>query len=472
MNIGLTFETLVYLRGEVGVCFGRFPRPGQVRAGGPVSRFRLGRAGAGRLRGLRCCSVLRSATGMSLFHKGAAAPLVLGEGSTWASAQVGAVAGASASGAAVSSLRPGPVLIPVPAASVLVRASIDWLSVSQFHEGAPDFGGDFGMFFDRETGEVKRLTCRRETVKGSYSSGVTVRCYGGVLSVSGNPSRWNRRHSLFGVHDVAAGLAVFNSILSEHEVFAKARLPLFLSPQEVGQRWDEDLRRFVSVGEIEISRVDVCCSYSARSAEDARQLVRSLAQVRTRCGFPNVYADEAVAWNTLYHYVKYYCKGVEMELHARKTGVFDELAPLIEHLKSVGAVRHEVELRRRELLRRRLHTERLWRGVDLMTVLKDFEYVHRVSGGRIPLDSLPAEFEKLGYSPRQARRLYGVAQAYFAGADVLSGCSRASRFRLRADLLKVGIDPAAALDIARVPVHVRVIELGPLVIPRELARLR
>lgn len=66
--------------------------------------------------------------------------------------------------------------------------------------------------------------------------------------------------------------------------------------------------------------------------------------------------------------------------------------------------------------------------------------------GRYLAECVAERAEAKGFSRVKARRLSGVAVRYFHGDDVCEGLSRSSRFKLIADLEKVGIDPRVVVD--------------------------
>ncbi len=92
---------------------------------------------------------------------------------------------------------------------------IDWLSAYQDHPsgGLPVVGEHHVSRSCIETGELVRESTSHKQHEGSNSSSLIIRCDGTRVSISGNPSRFNRPDNLFGFPTFDECFSVFNQIL-------------------------------------------------------------------------------------------------------------------------------------------------------------------------------------------------------------------------------------------------------------------
>ena len=91
---------------------------------------------------------------------------------------------------------------------------IDWLTISQVHADAPDWGSALMVEFDPETGEAVREVVKSGHLKGSWESSLMIRCVSGKVEVSGNPSKWGRLESVgMGCATIFQAVKVYNGVL-------------------------------------------------------------------------------------------------------------------------------------------------------------------------------------------------------------------------------------------------------------------
>ena len=93
----------------------------------------------------------------------------------------------------------------------------DWLTIYQDHHcELPVIADRYCVTVDTDTGED--LGVSQPTVKhsGSYSTQILIRVSGSRVTVSGNPSRFNRSENLFGLSSLDACVAIYNTILASY----------------------------------------------------------------------------------------------------------------------------------------------------------------------------------------------------------------------------------------------------------------
>ena len=94
---------------------------------------------------------------------------------------------------------------------------VDKLSMHQEHfTPLPLVGSSLCIEEDLHTGEIISRTPKSLHQEGSYSSKIVIRCNGSRVSVSGNPTRYNRIDNLFGFKTIEECVRVFNILLAKH----------------------------------------------------------------------------------------------------------------------------------------------------------------------------------------------------------------------------------------------------------------
>lgn len=342
--------------------------------------------------------------------------------------------------------------------------SVDWLTIHQVHENAPILGETLLLFCNIETGEVESQAVRGIQHRGSFDSSLQIRCDGRRVEVSGNPSRWGRRDNVFGFATVAECVELYNSVLRQLGLpeFVEEERP-YVAPFQF-QRSDT-----VAPGGPVITRVDLTRNYSSGSLGAARGVVAALASVVRlgRCGWLSPDGN-TVAWGvgSRYAYLKYYVKGAEMRRHAKKT---DDpyLVDLITWAEENGIVRQELSAKSMLLKRQGLDRPGAW-TVEKMAELLDDYTPHREAGASV--GSYAELFQALidqGVPKSRARNAQSALYAYLAGHRFTVGenISKSAFYRLRSDIKLAGVDIAAPLNVATLPVRIRELSLSPAVAP-------
>lgn len=375
---------------------------------------------------------------------------------------------------------------------------IDWLTLAQVHDSAPIVGSTLLIFADVATGEFQAQTVRGLQVEGSYSSSLQVRCDGRRVEVSGNPSRFGRPDNVFGMTSMDDAIALYNTVLRSvglPEFFDDDRTHLQqLQGWRNGSRRPtryvyedaQDLQRSIARSDrkggqtnvmehgCRIKRIDLCRVYEVGNLDDAIRSIRALSSTTYNGKAAFVYPDGCTAafgQGSRYAYFKYYVKGPEMRKHLDQN---DEYAKaLTEWACDSGIIRHEVSLKAMNLSRNGLDRPAAWTHQQAAEIMNSYQTHESAGLSTSSYDKIAEELEAKGVPTSRARRAQQAAYAYLAGHNFIVGhnISRASYFRLKADLKKAGLDIGAPLNVSALRHSVRVVEWKPAAPPAFYRRL-
>jgi hypothetical protein len=360
---------------------------------------------------------------------------------------------------------------------------IDWLTCSQVHPEAPDWGGEVLVRSDFRTGALLRSTLISEQVQGSNSTSLRVRCQGGRVEVSGNPSKWGRAEAVVGLTSVAECLDVYNGVLAE------LGLPAF----DLGATWRQAGTELVGAlsGETvrdgcRISRIDLTRNLLTGSPEaltafqgwlDGQRWGQRLAFERGKWGM-------VTAGNRKRRHRKFYDKGREVrdalaKLRRSREIVedlprrLDYLGRLADWCESVGLLRDEITLGSEWLPANGLAYAEAWGDSEMTAgVFREQSEISTLEAGAV-LDYRTELYARLlasGVSPRQSAACKEMVLAWMAGSDPREGRTRPTFYRL-AKLVRdhCGIDvrvaPKVSVLAARIKpivVEARELELSDL----------
>jgi len=338
---------------------------------------------------------------------------------------------------------------------------VDYLTVRQVHRQAPLWAESQLLSYDLETGEVDWSVYTGRTEEGSYSSKLRIRSDGQTVEVSGNPSRWNREENLFGVRSVDAALQVFNAVLEG------LGLPAFyedestrLTPRLL-QRSDSLMR-----DGCELLRVDVTENYSTGGPRNSEQALHSLRSFRHRNRAPVDYGT-TLMWGqgSGYTTMKYYLKGPEMRAHRKRKSWSPYLQQVLDFVEAEGLVRFEVTCKARFLRRSGLDRPGAWDDDVMRAILEGYAVHDKATTNASSMHDIAAALRNQGLSARRAEHCQAMALAYMSGHNLRSGISRATFYRLRRDLLLVGIDISADLNISSLRFKFEPIKMQPTAMP-------
>jgi len=383
-----------------------------------------------------------------------------------------------------------------------VGPSIDWVSISQVHPPgvAPPFGAHWSDGVSVETGEPLWHTLKGAPVLGSFRSHLILRSFLDCVSLDGNPSRWDQPHSLEGIRSGHEALAVLNSAVRSASP-GSAALPPFSEPSPLGagSLLPSDVASFrrrcvgdaVAPRGASLSRIDVCWTFSAGSAADAREVLSQLSRFSHGGRLPRQFVSrrgdmESVVWagGPKRPYIAVYSKGPELLKHAvrddaevrkvlRSRGVSALSRPDLRELGELatreGWLRLEVRLRRRQLVALGLTRLTHWDQRTIVDILKRYS---PFEGALMACDrsEISERLLALGVSPGRASRASAAVAAWSFGENPFAGVSRATRYRVLADLRLVGWDISTPSKVVPFVGRVRTIVLRPAVLPAKFRR--
>lgn len=344
---------------------------------------------------------------------------------------------------------------------------IDWLSIYQDYpeNSLPMVGEELAIYSDIETGEVKKETVRFKRKRGSYDSSITVRCDGTRIAMSGNPSRWGQRDSLFGLCSISDAVRVFNSILDE------LGLPHFTEnsyTSPANQRLVQRTSDVIRDGAI-ITRVDDATNYFTGSKQNGHNLIEFLASQRHqgRTGF--VYPNGCtVDWKgrskttqgSRYIYFKYYLKYAELGCDKTDKNYYTQLR---EFCEETGFMRFEISYKSMMLKKLGLDSINAWRNIDIKKLSEKYMMHTNTEYSIVGHSAVAAELIKIGESKAIATKAQGLVDSWASGNMYYmndNNMSKTARYRYR-NLIKsiCGIDILERLNVSRLPVRVQTIKI-------------
>lgn len=341
---------------------------------------------------------------------------------------------------------------------------VDWLTVSQQHVDAPEWGSSLLVDYDFKTREIIKQVIKSEQLQGSWESSLLVRCVGGRVEVSGNPSKWGRLESVAnGCRSVFAALDVYNAILADLE------LPAFSCPDRLIVMGEGGARDRTMDHGARISRVDIAGCLVLGAEASVRPYIDWLEMQRIgKRGQPYDRKGplSLLAGTRRRRQSAVYGKALEVieqsKRWARRHLVDAEAAAsylvrLSDRLSVGGWCRREARLGTDYLSSAGLQYVSEWDEAIMLRewlsygVTGEVEEVGAVIDWR---EEAMTRLQAMGLGERAARQRMETLLAWMAGADCSPGPgrSRATFFRIAADLRK-----AVGVDIRSVP---NVVSLG------------
>lgn len=336
----------------------------------------------------------------------------------------------------------------------------DWLSMYQDHpDQLPLIGDRASIEIDTTTGE--HLGIRQPTLQheGSFCTSLHVRVSGNRVTVTGNPSRFNRLDNLFGFTSLDDCVAVYNRVLMS------LGLPPFTKCTKVLFRQGEDGKRVETFSDGAVITELHITSNRAVGEGSANEYIKALSTQRYHNSIPRLHTNgNTCDWlssrgKASLIYPSVYNKAAEMELHqlpklARKYGAqsdqVQDLQRIIGYCRANGVIRYEQKLKSAFLRR---HDLRFW-GLFNPQLLKPFHEEFLAVGDRLQvnamtLESIADKLLRLGIvdTRRAANTTTLYALQWMAGErfDLQKKQVKTHRARLR----QIGIDIADACDLTK-----------------------
>lgn len=334
---------------------------------------------------------------------------------------------------------------------------IDWLTVHQdFDFQLPIIGKRHFIAVETSTGEdlgIKQESCKH---LGSFSTSIQIRISGNRITVSGNPSRFNRLENLFGFTSISQCIAVYNEILKSYG------LPCFSKCTRV---WHLQ-QKTNKVATVSDGAVITEIHYTTNRAVGQRNetcYIKSLATQPYKNSKPRVHTNgQTIDWlsqkgHARLIYPSVYNKGFELELHAldkakRACGVdspqYRYLLNVINYCNFHGVVRFEQKFKSEFLRRNNLCFYGLFDEADFRPIHEEFLAIdQRLQVSNMNIETITQQLIRTGVceTTRAANTttLYAIQWMHGHTFDFSKSQVKTHRARLR----QIGIDIAMPCDI-------------------------
>ncbi len=328
---------------------------------------------------------------------------------------------------------------------------IDWLSMKQKHfQILPIVNGSVVVKYDSDSGEIEFEThCFREH-KGSFETTINVRCDGNTISISGNPSKYNRLDNLFGLRSLVDCISLYNQILAFYG------LPFLVTKRAI------------------ITRIDITENYAVGSGNEIEH-IRFLSSSNFRGESGYVYPDgNTCDWfrHSTRHYLKAYCKAAELKKHLTRAdkknnyspSELDYLHQLQHNVDNAGVVRLEYEINSNILRDKKL---RVYKGEIMGELVQLFDnknpykqkskYITQVDSSNIYKIAIEE-----GFTNRQAINLRNNYELWLNGANLKQRYSRARFWAIKRDLKICGVDITLPMTVERLQYNMKNLHALPL----------
>jgi II/X family phage/plasmid replication protein len=324
---------------------------------------------------------------------------------------------------------------------------IDWIHLSQKHDGLPDLNGGFFMETDENDSEKWR-TAKHLIVEGSHDSSIKLRSFAGTVEMRGNIGRWCRSDNLF-------NLDFPDTIRRANEILDCFSLPAF---SDDGDYWENNKGEVCSLG-AQVSKLDLTRNYLTGSQHDAAAFMawldgQSLPYIRRG----RKIGSTTVCWGspTGRFMLIAYDKAQEMLDHAKDAEHRAEIkdSKVYKYCRENGLIRVELKLRRQELKDKGL---RFLGDITMEKLTEIFnEKVAFLYKAETP-DNLT-----LADIPKAVRLSY---TSYINGVDVAQILPRETLRRHAKILRNYGVDLTTAPSVHRLKTSVRSINIQPAIAP-------
>lgn len=336
---------------------------------------------------------------------------------------------------------------------------IDWLTVHQdFDFQLPLIGERAFIAVDTVTGDQLSIKCPSIRHQGSYSTSIQILISGNRVTISGNPSRFNRIDNLFGFSTIDQCILVYNQILKSYGLPSLTKCTRVWHLQQKTNKVAT-----VSDGAV-ITEIHLTTN-RAVGQKNQECYIRSLSTQPYKNSKPRIHSNgQTIDWlskkgNARLIYPSVYNKGFELELHSftklkRKYGA---LSPEVKYLFNVinycnfhGVVRFEQKIKS-EFLRRNnmcfygLFEEKLFRPIHEEFLAID----QRLQVDNMNIETITQQLIRTGIceTTRAANvtTLYAIQWMHGHIFDLQKSQVKTHRARLR----QIGIDIAMPCDITK-----------------------
>jgi II/X family phage/plasmid replication protein len=339
----------------------------------------------------------------------------------------------------------------------------------------PLVGSSLCIEHDLQTGDIISKTPRSLQLEGSYSSKIIIRCNGSRVSVSGNPSRYNRIDNLFGYSSIEECVFVFNSLLALYG------LPAFTKTKNVSmsQTKDGEKAKLICDGAI-ITAIDWTKNHSV--GQDNKQIflrgISSQSIGRAKVG--HLYSNQCtVNWGegSEYKMTSMYDKENDLKRHRKKRlkGATDEDIKYFDDLillcKNNGVIREEHKFKRLFLSKKNLRFYGLFNENEFDKHLNVFDEILKnleITGMKHKTIADQLLANEIVKSRQAANATQSYAMIWMEGGDIKSQLGKTQFYQHKSRLKKIGLDITSPFDVTRMSPTIlkrKVIEMSELTIP-------
>lgn len=353
---------------------------------------------------------------------------------------------------------------------------VDLLSMYQEHQTVlPVVGRSLFIEEDLHTGEVLRKNTNSLELEGSFSSKIIICCNGTRVTITGNPSRYNRIDNLFGYDSIDKCVQVFNTILAKHG------LPPFTKCSNVWHSQTPDGKKasVITDGAI-ITKVDWTKNHTVGQG-NVKHFLRGLSSQslgRGKVGhlFPN---GCTLNWGmgSQYKMTSVYDKENDLRRHRKKRLKHASAADikyyddLILYCKNYGVAREEHKFKRLFLSKNNLRFYGLFKDSDFEPYLKSVDDVmNRCEVTGMKQKSIADQLlaKEIVRSRQAANATQVYASMWQHGEDLHRHLNRSQFYVHKGRLKQIGIDVSSPFDVTRMAptiLQTKVIEVSRLTVP-------
>lgn len=353
---------------------------------------------------------------------------------------------------------------------------VDKLSMHQEHQAVlPLVGSSLCIEEDLHTGEILSKNPKSLQLEGSYSSKIVIRCNGSRVSVSGNPSRYNRIDNLFGILSIDECINIFNQILSKHG------LPPFTKCTRVNyaQSPDGTKATVITDGAV-ITAIDWTKNHSVGKG-NVHQFLRGLSsQSIGRGKIGHLYSNGCTLnWGegSEYKMTSIYDKENDLKRQRKKRlkGASDKDIKYYDDLillcKNDGVAREEHKFKRLFLTKNNLRFYGLFKDEDFKPYLSGVDDVmNRCEVTGMKQTSIADQLlaKEIVKSRQAANATQVYASMWMDGSDIRSQLSRSNYYVHKSRLKQIGLDVSCPFDVTRMAPTIsqqKLIEVSTLTAP-------
>ncbi|WP_199775731.1 phage/plasmid replication domain-containing protein [Pseudoalteromonas sp. T1lg22] len=335
----------------------------------------------------------------------------------------------------------------------------DWITVHQdFDFVLPIINMDVYQRLNVETGEFGKIIQPKFQHEGSHCSTVSIAISGHRITMSGNPSKFDRLDNLEGIGSLDDCMAVFNRIL------LSLGLPPFTKCTKVwyGQCPETKKNRKFSDGAI-FTRIDVTSNKTTGGY--AKDYIKGISTLRYRNSIPNLYTNGCTCdWksekgNAPLIYSKVYDKANELDLftlpkiankYGRSSEQYQYLLSLRDYCRAQGVARFEQSFKAEVLTRDDCRYWGLFDETKLKTQHQEFRDIDaRLQVTAMNLESISQQLLSNNVcgttKAANTTAMYALEWSHGKIFDFSKSQVKTHRARLR----KIGIDIKNIFDASR-----------------------